>query len=349
MDNFYYDNHDMLRFGPLMPREQFKNFLREPLLNILKTTGIYRLLFKNSVESEKIDSFIENLTIFEYLYDHLEDENSKKLLINLNCLMAIGHKKVNVKSNKEYCKKTEKILKKSISHDKKYISENYTLDLFDLGKLGYNIKVYSVLQGLLWLLGSKQYYHPECNVEDGNIVIDAGACFGDSALLFANSVGKDGKVYSFELLSENKEIINRNLSLNHHLKDRVEIITNALWDKSGENLPFIDNGGASRIIESESADKYTNIKTLRIDDFVNEKKLSKVDFIKMDIEGAELKALIGAENTLRKFKPKLAISIYHKISDFDDIPRYINELNLGYKFYLGHYTSHLEETVLYAR
>ena len=69
----------------------------------------------------------------------------------------------------------------------------------------------------------------------------------------------------------------------------------------------------------------------------------------MDIEGSELAALQGAEQTLRQFKPNLAISIYHKFADFFEIPSYLHGLGLGYRFYLDHYTIHAEETVLYAR
>ena len=68
----------------------------------------------------------------------------------------------------------------------------------------------------------------------------------------------------------------------------------------------------------------------------------------MDIEGAELKALKGAREALRKFKPKLAISVYHSLSDYIAIPQYINSLNLGYSFYLNHHTIHSEESILYA-
>ena len=68
----------------------------------------------------------------------------------------------------------------------------------------------------------------------------------------------------------------------------------------------------------------------------------------MDIEGAELLALNGAIETIKKFKPKLAIAIYHSMSDFISIPKWIDDLNLGYKLYLDHYTIHTEETILYA-
>ena len=67
----------------------------------------------------------------------------------------------------------------------------------------------------------------------------------------------------------------------------------------------------------------------------------------MDIEGAETDALKGAENTLRKFKPRLAICLYHKPLDFKVIPEYLNSLNIGYKFYFNHYTMHTEESVLF--
>ncbi len=68
----------------------------------------------------------------------------------------------------------------------------------------------------------------------------------------------------------------------------------------------------------------------------------------MDIEGAELRALKGAEETLKKFCPKLAIAVYHRINDFWTIPKYIDALGLGYRFYLRHFTIHSEETILFA-
>ncbi len=69
----------------------------------------------------------------------------------------------------------------------------------------------------------------------------------------------------------------------------------------------------------------------------------------MDIEGAEPLALKGAVETIKRFKPKLAIAIYHSMDDFIKIPIWIIELNLGYKLYLGHYTIHSEETIIFAK
>ena len=69
----------------------------------------------------------------------------------------------------------------------------------------------------------------------------------------------------------------------------------------------------------------------------------------MDIEGAELLALEGAIKTIIKFRPKLAIAIYHSMSDFVAIPYWILNLNLGYEIFIGHYTIHAEETICFAK
>lgn len=74
----------------------------------------------------------------------------------------------------------------------------------------------------------------------------------------------------------------------------------------------------------------------------------KPTYITMDIEGAELEALKGAENTIKKYKPALAICVYHKQDHLWKIPQYIHSLGLNYKLYLRNYTGCISETVLYA-
>ena len=74
----------------------------------------------------------------------------------------------------------------------------------------------------------------------------------------------------------------------------------------------------------------------------------RLDFIKMDIEGSELSALRGAESSIRRWQPKLAISLYHRPEDFFSIPLWIDALGVGYRLFLDHYSIHNEETVLYA-
>ncbi len=71
---------------------------------------------------------------------------------------------------------------------------------------------------------------------------------------------------------------------------------------------------------------------------VDEKGWTRVDYIKTDIEGSELKALQGAEKTIRTHKPRLAIALYHRDDDFVVIPDYLRKLSLGYDLFLDHFT-----------
>jgi hypothetical protein len=86
---------------------------------------------------------------------------------------------------------------------------------------------------------------------------------------------------------------------------------------------------------------------ISLDEYLKNEK-EPVTFIKMDLEGAELNALKGAEQTIKEQKPKLAISIYHKPEDIWEIPNLLLELVPDYKFYIRHYTLIGAETVLYA-
>ena len=86
---------------------------------------------------------------------------------------------------------------------------------------------------------------------------------------------------------------------------------------------------------------------ISIDDYVHEHKI-RVDVIKMDIEGGEYDALKGAENTLRKFQPRLMISAYHRPDDLWVLRELIQQINPNYKFYFGHHTPVQWESVLYA-
>lgn len=73
-----------------------------------------------------------------------------------------------------------------------------------------------------------------------------------------------------------------------------------------------------------------------------------VTFIKMDIEGAEMEALKGAEKVIRVYKPKLAVCIYHRYEDLYEIPMYIKSLVPEYRLFVRHYSDSPSETVLYA-
>ena len=347
--NFYFDNYDKERFGNLSFKDKTKNYFSKLLFKLLKKLKIKDSLFKIDVNENFINLSAKHIDDFDYLYSRAEDEKSKETLMNLCLYRILGHKKVMLFSDNKHVKKFHKMICKLKTNKKSLISNKWQLFHYDLTKLGYNINLFNVPGGLLVLFGLGQYTHEHCMVEKGDYVIDAGACWGDSALLFASKTGTEGKVFSFEFMPEHKKIMEINLSLNPDLKDQINLIMHPLWDISGEKVPCVDWGPGSRIRKTEDVQPDLYAETITIDDFISKNHINKIDFIKMDIEGAELKALFGAKETIKKFKPKLAICLYHKITDFRDIPEYLDSLNLGYTYYLGHYTSHLEETILYAK
>lgn len=125
----------------------------------------------------------------------------------------------------------------------------------------------------------------------------------------------------------------------------IKIIENAVWSESGVSLSYKDLGPASRVGENG---KYSeNTITLTIDDLVKDTIKEGVNFIKMDIEGAEVPALEGARETIRTYGPKLAIAAYHKADDLFVIPSLIMDIRDDYSFYLDYFTPVGYEAILF--
>jgi len=183
----------------------------------------------------------------------------------------------------------------------------------------------------------------KCEPKKGEVIIDAGGFQGATAIWFADKVGERGMVYSFEPLEYNYNKMSQNIKRNN-LENVVKVINMGLWD-SITNLFVINNGSAtSCLVKSGNLE----IKVTTLDSYIQSEGLESIDFIKMDIEGAELKALKGATKTIMKFKPKLAISIYHLPDDIYKIPLFIKDLVPEYKLYLSHKFNGWNETLLFA-
>jgi FkbM family methyltransferase len=178
----------------------------------------------------------------------------------------------------------------------------------------------------------------------GDVVLDLGACLGDTTLGFSVAVGQSGRVFAFEPMPVFQEVVRSNLERNPQLAARIELVERAVSSTSEQLVRLVDAGPGSRM----SADGAVEAVTVSVDDFVRTNGLERVDFIKMDVEGAEQLALEGSAHTIANHQPKLAISAYHEPDDLWRIPLLITRLNPNYRLYLGHYTNHLEETVIYA-
>jgi FkbM family methyltransferase len=186
-------------------------------------------------------------------------------------------------------------------------------------------------------------------VEPGDVVLDVGGCWGDTALYFADLVGSGGKVYTFEFDPESLEILRANLALNPRLSSRIEIVESALWDRSGETLEIVQAGRCTSVAEGDGGLESTRVRTITLDDFVEQEGLDRLSFVKMDVEGAECRVLSGASAALREFAPKLAIAAYHEDDDLVKIPELIGPGALERQLYLGSFSAVEAETVLFGR
>ncbi|MBP0600717.1 FkbM family methyltransferase [Herbaspirillum sp. LeCh32-8] len=198
--------------------------------------------------------------------------------------------------------------------------------------------------GFEYYLFRRQYFYERDGVrvlpEKGDVVIDGGACLGDTALVFSNAVGATGKVYAFDPVAEHLKMLELNIAQFQH--PNVVPMPYGLSDHNVDCPPMVMTN-YQPAFRTDGQD----VPLRSLDDLVAKGEIDKVDFIKLDIEGAELEMLQGAGEAIRRFRPKLAVSLYHKPNDLFELVEYIHREFPFYKLYLGHYTIWSSETVLY--
>ncbi len=191
------------------------------------------------------------------------------------------------------------------------------------------------------------HYFPQdiVRLQDGEVFIDCGAYNGDSIQAFMREVarqqvGQPEKVVGFEPDSGNYA----QLCDNTRQWPFCQPVKKGVWNE--ESVLYFQSGHA---LSSRLTEQGSDTVSIELDSIDRVLQGGKATFIKMDVEGAELKALEGAAETIRTWKPLLAISVYHKPEDLLTIPQYIQSLSSEYTFYLrGHHPELAFELVLYA-
>jgi FkbM family methyltransferase len=184
----------------------------------------------------------------------------------------------------------------------------------------------------------------------GDVAIDAGGCWGDTALWLAHVVGASGTVHTFEPSPRNRELLGHNLQLNPELAPRVRVHAAPLGRRPGETIwmdDIIAAGATAREQAREDA-RSVRLQTDTIDALVQAGTVERVDFIKVDVEGADLDVLQGAANTIVTQRPRLAIAAYHRPDDLVAIPDFIASLGVEYRWYLQCSTMTDVDTVAFA-
>ncbi|WP_350333413.1 FkbM family methyltransferase [Coralliovum pocilloporae] len=234
-----------------------------------------------------------------------------------------------------------------------YCEENTRNGLVDITGLGYSdlyldISPKEVLD--VMLLNHYHYVSKDGAVkispEGCSHVLDCGALHGETGLLFAAEGRDDCTVAMFEFIPSKIERIRRAIKMNPHLKQRLTIVSHPVFETDGQTL-FLNPYIPSRVFDEAANEDCTPVHTLSIDGYMEQSGQERLDFIKMDIEGAELPALKGGIKTIRKCMPKLGISIYHE-DDWLRVPLWFKSQNLDYKYFVGHHSAQGREMVLYA-
>lgn len=257
-----------------------------------------------------------------YVVDYFCDNDSSKVGKTIEGIPVISQKELLEKycdyvviiGTRKYC---DEVYKELILN--KYPSERILKSVY-----GIPLAVYG-----------KQYFDV-FKPKENEIFVDAGAYDGNTIRDFVSwTAGNYSRVYALEPVAELCEVCKEKKMQN------VMIYNNAAWDRE-EMLHFSENEAAASRIEEEGN---IVVHGRDIDGIVNN---DKVTYIKLDVEGSELKALQGARKTIINNKPRLAVCIYHTPWDIIELPLYILELVPEYKFYIRHYSSDIWETVLYA-
>ena len=224
--------------------------------------------------------------------------------------------------NREKFEKVYSLLADSTSKNQLYNLINFRLSL-DL----YYLRGFAALE-------DRQYFEDFVEFSDKEVFVDVGGYDGYTTRYFANHCPNYKAIHFFEPEEVNMRVAQKNLVDLAH----VTYYQQGLSDKK-EMLYFQKAGSSSHIVTNGDI----SIKVDALDALVTD----TVTFIKMDIEGAEEKALIGCRQIIEKHRPKLAISVYHHANAMWQITEYILSVYPDYNLYLRHYTEGCTETVMF--
>lgn len=290
-------------------------------------------------------------------FDMYEDMDSSYLMTLLVAFRIMGPSRVRLSITPESYEKAMRDFADPLLVEPRTHTVDFpalVLDHYNMASAGIPLQLHTTRSALTAHCHLEQYAFRRrgvvVTVEPGDTVIDGGMCYGDTSLFFAHLAGESGRVVGYEFEPGNLAIMADNFALNPGHAPRITVRHNAVWNVSGDEPRFALAGPATTVLHPGSETQLASmvVKTLTIDDLVAEEGLDRVDFIKLDVEGVELQALQGAVDTLRRFRPKLALSAYHKPEDMYALPGFLRSLDLGYRFWLDHFRPGGQETVIFA-
>jgi FkbM family methyltransferase len=220
--------------------------------------------------------------------------------------------------------KYKRALQKKINILLPSIKENFTVKTLKGFKLIIDPKTdkgieYNIFRDGEYERGTLEAF--ECIIKKGDVVIDLGGNIGLTSVYASILTGKKGKVFSFEAHPETYKILKKNLKLNKC--NNVTAKNLAISDTNCKGVIYDNldvNRGAASLIKKNKGQKSYQTYITTLDNIVSENGIEKVDFIKIDIEGYELKALKGFEQYLKIHpKPSMCIELSFDVNSNEAI------------------------------
>lgn len=231
----------------------------------------------NSLINNRIDTLKDNVSKFEWLYDHLEDSLSRR---SLNAL---------IKSWLTFSMK-----------------EALDVSLYTAQNVVANTDIFP-------------FY-------DNEVFVDCGAYIGDTVADFVNEINRSYRaIYTYEISAPTVDIMKKNLQGLQNVIYNVKGVSDQKGELglAGTHGPFLGN----RLIDGEGINK---VPIVRLDDDIQE----PITFLKIDVEGLDKQAIVGAKEQIARHHPKMHIDTYHKLADIVDVPALIHSIDPTYRFYL---------------
>jgi FkbM family methyltransferase len=144
--------------------------------------------------------------------------------------------------------------------------------------------------------------------KEGDVVIDVGANIGKYAINSGNLVGNIGKVYAFEPSQRPFELLCKSIKENK-LENTVIPIQAAVSNKEGKSKLYLSDQKPITSLIFKLSDNFIEVETTTLDSFIIKNNLKKIDWIKIDVEGAEYEVLSGAINTLKNYNINLIFEV----------------------------------------
>lgn len=187
--------------------------------------------------------------------------------------------------------------------------------------------------------------HSDCSINEGDVVFDIGANIGIFSI-YCLLERKASRAVCFEpdhycLLALKKTV------QYYGLEQKVTIVPKGVWSAQTRKAFYDEENHkwGNRIVDDNDPNCNTRIEVFTIDQAVKDLEISRIDFIKFDIEGAEREALKGMNDTLSVFMPKMAVCTYHKEDDEVVIPELVLSKNENYK--VRHLTNSFSTVALF--